>query len=540
MSSSIALNPATAFHIKGLINSTPNAIIVTGALGIGKQYLIENLLANIFDCTNLQTLDHPYIRWLKPLEGKAISIEQIRQLDRFVNLRVPATISAHFTVNRAIVIHPDQLTVSLPAQNAVLKLLEEPPVGTVIFIASARTGGLLPTIRSRSQTLHVFSPSKTELQQSYIVQGLNPASIDFESAYAICGGLPGLLYSYLTVPDHPLKAAVLVARQILGQSSFERLNNMDALVKNKPLALDVLQIIGRMSGMALHGATGSNYNRWQRALEASTKAQTALLASAQTKLVLTDLMLSLWTLALHHPSLVLPINPTDVDMLWYKHIMYELLILVVFAGLALHHSRIHEDEFANVSRRVGDRIGKLWDIAHQGMRENRFLRAEKALLTILKIDEKNAAAYNRLGILYAKQKEFRDAIDCFEIASSIEPTPSSLHNLGLIYFETENYEKAAIAFEEAIKFDDGLAARHVAYAKVQEKLGNDKLMFAELKKAVELEPNKETYTLLHKAYLTHGMQAEADIAADRLKKYTSPKAPAGRAKRMLRPRRVVV
>src|SRR3546814_15151262 len=76
------------------------------------------------------------------------------------------------------------------------------------------------------------------------------------------------------------------------------------------------------------------------------------------------------------------------------------------------------------------------------MRENRFLRAEKALLTILKIDERNAAAYNRLGILYAKQKEYRDAIDCFEIASSIEPTASSLHNLGLIYYETENYDKA--------------------------------------------------------------------------------------------------
>ena len=38
------------------------------------------------------------------------------------------------------------------------------------------------------------------------------------------------------------------------------------------------------------------------------------------------------------------------------------------------------------------------------MRENRFLRAEKALLTILKIDEKNAAAYNRLGILTPNKK----------------------------------------------------------------------------------------------------------------------------------------
>ena len=86
--------------------------------------------------------------------------------------------------------------------------------------------------------------------------------------------------------------------------------------------------------------------------------------------------------------------------------MYELLIVAAFGGLAFINGRIRDDEFANISRRVGDRIGKLWDIAHQGMRENRFLRAEKALLTILKIDENNAAAYNRLGILYAKQKEY--------------------------------------------------------------------------------------------------------------------------------------
>jgi tetratricopeptide (TPR) repeat protein len=217
--------------------------------------------------------------------------------------------------------------------------------------------------------------------------------------------------------------------------------------------------------------------------------------------------------------------------------MYELLIITVFVVLAYQNAQMHDDEFANVSRKVGDRLGKLWDIAHQGMRENRFLRAEKALLTILKIDEKNAAAYNRLGILYAKQKEYRDAIDCFEIASSIEATSSSLHNLGLIYYETENYEKAAVAFEQALKLEDNLAARHVAYAKVQEKLGNDKLMFQELEKASELEPNRETFTLLFKAYSNHGMAAEADLIADRLKKLV---VPAGRTKRILRPRRVVV
>jgi hypothetical protein len=62
-------------------------------------------------------------------------------------------------------------------------------------------------------------------------------------------------------------------------------------------------------------------------------------------------------------------------------------------------------------------------------------------------------------------------------------------------------------------------------------------MFLELEKASELEPNKETYALLYKAYMNHGMQAEADLTADKIKKLN---VPAGRAKRMLRPRRVVV
>jgi tetratricopeptide (TPR) repeat protein len=217
--------------------------------------------------------------------------------------------------------------------------------------------------------------------------------------------------------------------------------------------------------------------------------------------------------------------------------MYAIALLIFFAYIVYRHGKNSELEMAIIPRRIGDRLTRLWEIAHHGMRENRLLRAEKALLTILKIDEKNAAAYNRLGILYAKQHEYKDAIDCFEIASSIEPSASSLHNLGLIYFETENYQKAATAFEEAIKLEDGLAARHIAYAKVQEKLGNDKLMLQELEKATELEPNRESYTLLARAYDSQGMSKEA---ADIVKRLNKAALPAGKPKRVLRPKRVVI
>lgn len=217
--------------------------------------------------------------------------------------------------------------------------------------------------------------------------------------------------------------------------------------------------------------------------------------------------------------------------------MYELLVLAGFGVLVARNIRLRDEEFSMFPRKLSDKLGKLWDIAHQGMRENRFLRAEKALLTILKIDEKNAAAYNRLGILYAKQKEYKDAIDCFEIASSIDPSASSLHNLGLIYYETENYQKAATAFEQAIKLEDTMAARHIAYAKVEEKLGNFKLMLDELKRAVELEPNHESYSLLQKAYESLGMQADADLVAQQVNKLISS---AGRKQKVARPKRVVI
>ena len=210
---------------------------------------------------------------------------------------------------------------------------------------------------------------------------------------------------------------------------------------------------------------------------------------------------------------------------------------MALAAMAYYNTNLVDDEFSRVPRKLSVRLGKLWDIAHQGMRENRFLKAEKALLTILKIDVKNAAAYNRLGILYAKQKEYRDAIDCFEIASSIDPSASSLHNLGLIYYETENYDKAAIAFEQALKLEDKLAARHVAYAKVQEKLNNTRAMFESLEKAIELEPSRETYGLLLKAYQDNGMVEEADVLESKIQKMS---ASTKTKKRILRSRRVVI
>lgn len=132
---------------------------------------------------------------------------------------------------------------------------------------------------------------------------------------------------------------------------------------------------------------------------------------------------------------------------------------------------------------------KLWSLAQTAMRERKPLKAEKALLTILKFDEKNAAAYNRLGILYAREKHFKEAIECFEIAQSLDNNASSLHNVGLIYLETGKYEKAAMAFEQAIALEGDQPGRYIAYAKALEKLGQRKDAIKQLETAYDLNPS---------------------------------------------------
>lgn len=180
--------------------------------------------------------------------------------------------------------------------------------------------------------------------------------------------------------------------------------------------------------------------------------------------------------------------------------MYALVALGLF-GFFTYRAFLKEPKEASLSPTgLTARLDKLWGIAQESIQDRKYLRAERALLTILKVDERNATAYNRLGILYAKQREYNDAIECFEIAQSLEPSASSLHNVGLIYFETESYQKAAIAFEQALDMENNVPSRYIAYGKVQEKLGDMKKMTDAYEKAVELEPSPHMLRFVADAY----------------------------------------
>lgn len=213
--------------------------------------------------------------------------------------------------------------------------------------------------------------------------------------------------------------------------------------------------------------------------------------------------------------------------------MFGLFSIIAVAIMVI----LWKDSTANESvkpTKIELQLEKLWDISLGAIKDKKYLRAEKALLTILRVDERNARAYNRLGILYAKQQQYNDAIECFEIAQSLQPSASSLHNVGLIYYEVGQFDKARQAFEQAIELENDVASRHIAYAKVLEKQGDIKKMISELETAVNLERNPQSLGILADALARVGDEERAE----KLRRIANKLAEKGNRTRIKQPSKV--
>ncbi|GHU06899.1 hypothetical protein FACS189431_0570 [Alphaproteobacteria bacterium] len=213
------------------------------------------------------------------------------------------------------------------------------------------------------------------------------------------------------------------------------------------------------------------------------------------------------------------------------------LIVIAGVGALVIFYRPPIDKISENQEKFASQLDKLWRIQQDAVRGKKYVRAEKALLMILRVDERNAVAYNRLGMLFAKQHDYQDAIECFEIAQSLAPSASSFHNVGLVHMEIGDLEKAALAMEQAMLLEESVAFRHISYAQILEKIGNKKAMIEELEKAVELEPTPQVLRILAQAYDEDDRKQLATSLRSRASKLTKSKSTPNTIKQ---PRRVVL
>ncbi len=282
--SDIVVHPSTRRQLDLFAKSPSHAIMLSGPAGSGKMALAVRLAESILNLPEGGLATYGYSQVISPIEGKAIGIEPIRSLEHFLSLKVPS----QNTYNRVVIVENSHL-LTLEAQNALLKNLEEPPAGTIMILTASHDKSLLPTIRSRAQSIIVQKPSRQALEEHFA--SLDFSGPDISKSYAISGGLPGLMHALLSQAEHPLLAATEQARQLLSQPPYERLLSVDALSKQRELASATVDILQQMAHVSLQTASGKAAKRWQAVQLSSYQAAEALRQNAQPKLVLDNLVL---------------------------------------------------------------------------------------------------------------------------------------------------------------------------------------------------------------------------------------------------------
>jgi len=200
----------------------PHAILLTGAAGIGKLHFALVFVQRLFckqatglspcgeceACHLFKAGTHPDLKRIALLEGKqSIAVDQIRDLVAYVSL------TPHSAAKKVAVIEQAEL-LNVNAANSLLKTLEEPPDSSMLILVTHRPDLLLPTIRSRCQTMLFATPDSAQASR-WLSNELQTDEV--EVLLALAGGAP-------------LKALVYAKNNVLEKRTlfFAELNQLSS------------------------------------------------------------------------------------------------------------------------------------------------------------------------------------------------------------------------------------------------------------------------------------------------------------------------
>ena len=151
-------------------NNIPHAMIFSGPEMIGKKKIAIEFIKNIFceelcgECYFCKSIEYnPDINIISPVEGN-IEIEEIRKAKERLSLK------PYHNKIKALIIDDSHLMKS-DAQNAFLKMLEEPKGNTLIIFITPFREMLLKTIRSRAQEIKFSLVGNEEIEKYLISLG---------------------------------------------------------------------------------------------------------------------------------------------------------------------------------------------------------------------------------------------------------------------------------------------------------------------------------------------------------------------------------
>ena len=281
----------TRIEIENFILNPAHALIIDGKQGSGKLTIAQHIASQLLGIDSDKLANSPYLLHVLPSHGSSISIDTVRQIQNFLKLKT----TGRRPIRRLLIIEQAE-TMTVEAQNAFLKILEEPPADTVIILLTSQRHKLLPTIRSRARILLLKSLSKIKITDYFLKKGYDADEVN--TSYYISDAQIGLMSSLLVNTEDNLQIELInTAKQLLAKSCFERLNEVDRLIKQRTSLDELCYSLAIICRAALHQTIDKSNNnqarRWHKNLAAVLDAQKKLASNANSKLLLTDLFINL-------------------------------------------------------------------------------------------------------------------------------------------------------------------------------------------------------------------------------------------------------
>jgi len=156
-------------------------------------------------CVQIEAGTHPdFIQIARDPDKTALSIDQFigREEARMREGLCYEIRMKPYSGRRKIAIVDDADTIGVEGANSILKTLEEPPPGSVIFLISTSLQRQLPTIRSRCQVVRFQGLSQVELATLAMRQGLTKEA---DEAHQIARKANGSMASFHVLLDEELR-----------------------------------------------------------------------------------------------------------------------------------------------------------------------------------------------------------------------------------------------------------------------------------------------------------------------------------------------
>lgn len=256
-------------HVDFASGRNVHAYLLTGPAGTGKRSVARLCAMTAVcraetkpcgvcgPCRRALSGTHPDIHMVEPpKDKKTIGVEQLRGVIEEVSVKA-------FEDGAKVMIFPEAEKMTPPAQNCLLKTLEEPPEGTVFFLVTDKPSALLSTIVSRCRTIRFHPLSAADCAKRLVALGESE-----KTALARARMAEGCVGAALAIDEERLSLRESVTRDFFSVRSHADalgvVNRYKDEKERRGLVLDLMEGACRDILLAMSGAaelSGAMYAR---------------------------------------------------------------------------------------------------------------------------------------------------------------------------------------------------------------------------------------------------------------------------------------